>query len=108
MTFCSLESPQPLAMIPPADYPPTQWDGHVGQDGPRECAVCGAEIVSSCKTQKYCSKPCAYAAALKKKQGGGGRDVNKATLSALRECPYASGAIMMPDGGRYPDPAWGW
>ena len=102
MTFCALDAPQSLAMIPPADYPPTQWDGHASPDRMRECAICGAVIASTCKTQKYCSKPCANAAALNKNQGGGGLTVSKAVSKALSVCPYASGAIKMPDGGRAP------
>ena len=82
------------------------------------CVYCGASMKPARATTRFCSKRCV---ALYRH-----RDMHLSQLEAeererrkkyaamvsagapLTTCPFASGAITMPDGGRVPDAGWGW
>ena len=95
-----------LAMIPPSDYPRTRTD-ETPAHNERLCARCDEPIPAPVGGRKYCSDECSEAARLQMGKGGGGRAVHAVVVNALRHCPFASGAIHMPDGGRVPDDMWG-
>ena len=81
------------------------------------CLECGKPFSPQSRTQLYCSRLCARTRRYRMfKAGGRYEDMKreKRERSArlrtyqLSACPYASGALKMPDGGRVPDTAWGY
>ena len=81
------------------------------------CLECGKPFSFRCKTQLCCSRLCARTRRYKMfKESGRYEETKrekrdrsaKLRTHQLSACPYASGAIRMPDGGRVPDAAWGW
>ena len=75
------------------------------------CLECGKPFSFRCKTQLCCSPSCAKARRYKMfKESGRYEEMKrekrdraaKLRTHQLSACPYASGAIKMPDGGRVP------
>lgn len=82
----------------------------------KQCPNCGAQF-QPWGSQRFCSKRCAKAYGYRQFKASGRYDAmkrQKREQSARIQgfnfsvCPYLSGAIKMPDGGRMPDAAWGY